>query len=278
MGIRLEGKKLAEKFREDLKVLIEEKCKEGKRPPCLANILVGQDGGSIYYVNNQNALCEKMGVKVKSIVFDERIKEDSLIETIINLNNDENVDGIILQLPLPNHIDESKVTSVISYEKDIDGLSAISVGKLYKGEKCFNPCTPKGVIELIKSTGENIQGKNAVIIGRSNIVGKPLAQLLLNEDATVTICHSKTLNLKNICSNADILISAIGKPSFVTKEFIKNDAIVIDVGTTSVEGKLTGDVCFDEVIEKAKYVTPVPGGVGAMTTTMLIKNLCEGLK
>ena len=278
MGIRLEGKKVAEKFREDLKILIEERLKKGQRPPCLANILVGEDGGSVYYVNSQNTLCEKMGVSVKSINFNSGVEEIKLIELIEQLNNDENVDGIILQLPLPKHIDESKVTSMISYEKDIDGLSSISIGKLYKGEKCFYPCTPKGVIEMIKSTGESIEGKSAVIVGRSNIVGKPVAQLLLNENATVTICHSKTINLKGICKNADILISAMGKPGFITKDYIKKDAIVIDVGTTSVDGKLKGDVCYDEAIEIAKYITPVPGGVGTMTTTMLIKNLCEGLK
>lgn len=278
MGIRLEGKKVAEKFREELKTLIEERIKKGQRPPCLANILVGEDGGSVYYVNNQNALCAKMGANVKSINFDINIEESKLIEVIERLNNDENIDGIILQLPLPKHIDESKVTSKISYEKDIDGLSSISVGKLYKGEKCFTPCTPKGIIEIIKSTGESIEGKNAVIVGRSNIVGKPVAQLLLNENATVTICHSKTTNLKEVCKGADILISAIGKPGYITKDYIKKDAIVIDVGTTSVDGKITGDVCFEEAMEIAKYVTPVPGGVGAMTTTMLIKNLCEGLK
>lgn len=278
MGTKLDGKKLAEKFREEIKSSIEAIKSEGKRPPCLANILVGNDGGSVYYVNNQNALCEKLGVTVKSIFLDESTEQSKLIEIIENLNSDDSVDGIILQLPLPNHMDESIVTSRISFNKDIDGLSSISVGKLYKGEKCFIPCTPKGIVELIKSTGESIQGKNIVVIGRSNIVGKPVAQLLLNENATVTICHSKTVDLKNICSKADILVAAIGKPEFVTKDYIKKDSIVIDVGTNSVDGKLIGDVCFEEAIQVAKYITPVPGGVGAMTTTMLIKNLCEGLK
>lgn len=278
MGIKLDGKKVAEKFRNQIKSFVDHRVATGLKPPCIANILIGNDGGSLYYVNNQNKLCEKLGVRVRSIHFDEHITEEEVEDLIIKLNEDREIDGIILQLPLPKHLDEDKITSLISEKKDIDGLSSINIGKLYKGEKCFIPCTARGIIELIKSTGINIEGKNAVVVGRSNIVGKPVAQLLLNENATVTICHSKTTNLKEICSNADILVSAVGKPDFITDEYIKKDAIVIDVGTTSVNGKLAGDVRFDEVIEKASYTTPVPGGVGAMTTTMLIKNLCEGLK
>lgn len=278
MGIRLDGKILSEKFKEEIIKNIEQRRLRNENLPCMANILVGNDGGSLYYINNQNKLCGKLGVKVKSIFLEDNIPEKKLLQVIKDLNEDSEVDGIILQLPLPKHIDERKITSAISYEKDIDGLSSISTGRLYRGEKCFTPCTPKGIIEIIKSTGLKIEGKNAVIIGRSNIVGKPTAQLLLNENATVTICHSKTTNLKEICSQADILVVALGNPKFITKEYIKEGAIVVDVGTTAVEGKLVGDVCFEEVIEKAGFVTPVPGGVGAMTTTMLIKNLCEGLK
>ncbi len=278
MGKILDGKLLAEKYREEIKNLIEEKVNSGCEPPCMANILVGNDGGSVYYVNNQNKLCSKLGVKVKSISLDENISQDELVTIIEKLNNDKEVRGIILQLPLPKDLNEAYITSKISYEKDIDGLSSVSAGRFYKGEKSFIPCTPKGIIELIKSANIDIKGKRAVVVGRSNIVGKPVAQLLLNENATVTICHSKTKDLKEICRDADILVSSIGKPGFITKEYIKEGAVVIDVGTTMVDGKIKGDVCFDEVVEKAALVTPVPGGVGAMTTTMLLKNLCEGLK
>lgn len=278
MGIKIDGKKLAQDIREELKKQVENINNNQDVKLCMANILVGNDGGSQFYVRNQNKLCDTLGIKVKSINLDECIKEEELLNIINELNNDNEVKGIILQLPLPKHLDESKITSAIDINKDIDGLSSISVGKLYKGEKCFVPCTPRGIIELIKTCDIDIEGSNAVVIGRSNIVGKPVAQLLLNENATVTICHSKTKNLKEICLNADILVSAIGKPHFITKDYVKEGAVVIDVGTSSVNGKMVGDVCFDEVIEKAAYVTPVPGGVGAMTTTMLIKNLCEGLK
>ncbi|CAG7840963.1 methenyltetrahydrofolate cyclohydrolase [Clostridium novyi B str. ATCC 27606] len=278
MGTKIDGKKLAEGIKEELKRYIEMKNSKTQIPICMANILVGNDGGSKYYVNNQNKLCNKLGVKVKSIYLDDTVKEEELLHIINELNKDKEVHGIIIQLPLPEHLDEAKITSAIDVNKDIDGLSSISVGKLYKGENCFVPCTPRGIIEIIKSCNVKIEGSNAVVIGRSNIVGRPVAQLLLKENATVTICHSKTENLKEICSKADILVAAVGKPKFVTKEYVKEGAVVIDVGTSSVEGKLVGDVCFDEVIEKAGFVTPVPGGVGAMTTTMLIKNLCEGLK
>lgn len=278
MGIKIDGKRLAQDIREELKKQVENINNNQDVKLCMANILVGNDGGSQFYVRNQNKLCHALGIKVKSINLDECIKEEELLNIINELNNDNEVKGIILQLPLPKHLDESKITSAIDINKDIDGLNSISVGKLYKGEKCFVPCTPRGIIELIKTCDIDIEGSNAVVIGRSNIVGKPVAQLLLNENATVTICHSKTKNLKEICLNADILVSAIGKPHFITKDYVKEGAVVIDVGTSSVNGKMVGDVCFDEVIEKAAYVTPVPGGVGAMTTTMLIKNLCEGLK
>ncbi|KEI17373.1 tetrahydrofolate dehydrogenase/cyclohydrolase catalytic domain-containing protein [Clostridium haemolyticum] len=278
MGTKIDGKKLAEGIKEELKRYIEMKNSKTQIPICMANILVGNDGGSKYYVNNQNKLCNKLGVKVKSIYLDDTVKEEELLHIINEFNKDKEVHGIIIQLPLPEHLDEAKITSAIDVNKDIDGLSSISVGKLYKGENCFVPCTPRGIIEIIKSCNVKIEGSNAVVIGRSNIVGRPVAQLLLKENATVTICHSKTENLKEICSKADILVAAVGKPKFITKEYVKEGAVVIDVGTSSVEGKLVGDVCFDEVIEKAGFVTPVPGGVGAMTTTMLIKNLCEGLK
>lgn len=278
MGVIIDGKAVASEYKKKIKSFVDNKIENGLRVPCLASVLVGEDGGSMYYVNNQSKLCKSMGVKVKDFFLDEKIEEEELIKIIEQLNNDKEVDGIIVLVPLPKHIDEKNVTSKILHTKDVDGLTDINVGKFYKGERCFIPCTPRSILELIKSTGIIIEGKNAVVIGRSNIVGKPIAQLLLNENATVTICHSRTHGLIDICKNADILVSCIGKPGFVTGEFIKDGSIVIDVGTTMVEGKVKGDVIFEEAIAKAAYVTPVPGGVGSMTTTMLIKNTCEALE
>lgn len=275
MGIKIDGKEIAKAHREEIKRNIEEKVAKGVRKPSMVAVLVGNDGGSISYMKNQQKLSESLGVKYTSIILEESITEEELLNEIKNLNEDKNVDGIILQLPLPKKFNEKLITSSINYEKDIDGLTDVNTGKLYKGEKCFIPCTAKSVIEIIKSVETNIEGKKAVIIGRSNIVGKPAAQLLLNENATVTICHSRTKNLSEVCKDADILVSAIGRPAFVTKNFVKEGAIVIDVGTTMVDGKIKGDVLYDEVIDIASLVTPVPGGVGAMTTTMLIKNTCE---
>lgn len=277
MGICLKGSELGKKYNEAIKKYSDDRKAQELKAPCLTAVLVGNDGGSVFYVNNQRKKCEKLGIDYRLIQMDVDISEEKLIQKIEELNNDDSVSGIILQLPLPKHINEKKVTSAIAFRKDVDGQTDINMGRFYKGDKCFIPCTPKGIIELIKSIGEKIEGKSAVVIGRSNIVGKPTAQLLLNENATVTICHSRTENLKEICSSADILISSIGKPAFVTEDFVKEGAIVIDVGTSGVNGKITGDVCYDDVIEKASYVTPVPGGVGALTTTMLILNTCEAL-
>lgn len=191
---------------------------------------------------------------------------------------DNNIQGIILQLPLPSNFDEKKIIKEISVEKDIDCLTFESQGKLYMGEPNFLPCTPNSIVTLIKSLNVDITGKNVVVLGRSNIVGKPVAQLLLNENATVTICHSKTKNLKEVCKAADILVVAIGKPKFIDESYVNSNAIVIDVGTSRFEGKITGDVDFDKVIDKCSLLTPVPGGVGALTTTLLINNACEALK
>lgn len=278
MGELINGKVESKKYKEKISGFVENRKKNGLRVPCIASITVGDDGGSIYYVNNQKKVSESLGLKFESVFLDESISEEELINTIEKLNGNKEVDGIMLQLPLPNHIDAKLVTSKIDPNKDIDSLTDINTGKFYKGEKAFIPCTPRSVLKLIKSLNIDICGKNAVVIGRSNIVGKPTAQLLLNENATVTICHSRTKNLKDICKKADIVVSAVGRPGFVTGEFVNENSIVIDVGTTVVDGKLRGDVVFDEVIKKAAYVTPVPGGVGAMTTTMLILNVCEALK
>jgi methylenetetrahydrofolate dehydrogenase (NADP+) / methenyltetrahydrofolate cyclohydrolase len=278
LGNLIEGKKFAEKYKEEIKTYTLLRRAQGLRVPCIATILVGEDGGSVYYVNNQKKLCLELGIEQRILRLEEKITEKKLINYIEELNRDADVDGIMLQLPLPMHIDEKKVTSTLCYKKDVDGLTDVNTGKFYKGEKCFVPCTPAAVIALIKNIGMPLVGKRVVVLGRSNIVGKPVAQLLLNENATVTICHSKTQKLMEICKEADILVVAIGKPNFVTAEFIKEGAIVIDVGTSAVNGKITGDVMFHEVLEKASYVSPVPGGVGAVTTTMLMKNVCEALK
>ncbi|MEW8955704.1 bifunctional 5,10-methylenetetrahydrofolate dehydrogenase/5,10-methenyltetrahydrofolate cyclohydrolase [Clostridium sp.] len=275
MGEVISGKIIAEEIRGELKRTIEEAKNKGYRVPCLVTILVGNDGGSIYYLNNQRKLCEKLGLESKAIFLEENVKEEELIDLIKKLNEDKTVDGIMLQLPLPKGFNEALITNSISPKKDVDGLTDYNNGKFYKGQEAFVPCTPRSVLHLIKSTGIDIKGKNAVVIGRSNIVGKPVSQLLLNENATITICHSRTQNMKEICKNADILVVAIGRPHFVDDSFVKEGAIVIDVGTSSVDGKITGDVDFEKVINKAGYLTPVPGGVGAVTTTLLIKNTCE---
>lgn len=275
MGICINGKDLAKEYKGQIKLLIENIKNKGNRIPCLATILIGDNGGSTCYVKSQNKLCDELGIIAKNLLLEETISEEDLISLIKKLNEDNTVDGIMLQVPLPQHLNEKVVTSMISYEKDVDGLTDINLGRFYKGDNSFVPCTARSVIELIKSTGCIITGKNAIILGRSNIVGKPVAQLLLNENATITICHSKTNNLKELCRTADILVVAIGKPSFITKDYVKTGAIVIDVGTTMVKGKVKGDVSLKEVIEVAAFVSPVPGGVGSMTTTMLIKNTCE---
>ena len=275
MGEVISGKVIAEEIREEIKRSIEDAKDKGYRVPCLVTILVGNDGGSIYYLNNQRKLCEKLGLESKAILLEENIKEEELISLIKKLNEDKTVDGIMLQLPLPKNFNEALVTNSISPEKDVDGLTDYNNGKFYKGQDAFVPCTPRSVLHLIKSTGVDIKGKNAVVIGRSNIVGKPVAQLLLNENATITICHSKTQNIKEVCKNADIIVVAIGRPLFLDDSFVKEGAIVIDVGTSSVDGKITGDVDFKKVINKSGHLTPVPGGVGAVTTTLLLKNTCE---
>lgn len=278
MGEIINGKEVALKIKEEIKSFTEGKRKEGKRMPKIASILVGDDGGSIYYMNNQEKVSTSLGVDFKKVVLDKNITEEELINTIDNLNNDNEVDGIILQLPLPKGLNEKNVIKKISVNKDIDCLTFESQGKLYMGEPEFLPCTPNSVVTLLKSLNINLEGKRVVVLGRSNIVGKPVAQLLLNENATVTICHSRTKNLKEVTSEADILVAAIGKPKFIDETYVKEGAIVIDVGTSRFEGKITGDVDFDKVIEKASYLTPVPGGVGALTTTLLVKNACEAYK
>ena len=275
MGNIIDGRLISSKIKESIKSSVEEKKKKGIREPRIASILVGKDGGSIYYMNSQEKVATSLGVSFKRVELDEGISQEELQNVIKELNNDNTVDGIIIQLPLPKHMNEKEVVNTISAKKDIDCLTYENQGRLYMGEPNFLPCTPNSVVTLIKSLNTEIAGKEIVVLGRSNIVGKPVAQLLLNENATVTICHSKTKNLKEVTKRADILVVAVGRPLMVDDSFVKEGAIVIDVGTSSLNGKITGDVDFEKVINKASYLTPVPGGVGALTTTLLIKNACE---
>lgn len=278
MGQIINGREVASGIKEEIKSFTFKREKKAMVIPKIASILIGNDGGSIYYQNSQEKVAISLGCKFDKILLEETISQEEVINLINKLNLDETVHGIMLQVPLPKTLNEKEIISSISPSKDIDCLTFESQGKLYTGEKGFVPCTANSVLTLIESLNVNIEGAEVVVLGRSNIVGKPVAQLLLNKNATVTICHSKTVNLKEVCKKADILIVAIGKPKFITSEYVKEGAIVIDVGTSSVEGKITGDVSFDDVINKAGFLTPVPGGVGALTTTLLIKNACEALE
>lgn len=268
----INGKILSQKIREDIKRKVDSLRNEKGIIPGLTVILVGQDPASQIYVRNKERACQQVGISSNVIRLSDEVSEEQLLQHINKLNKDESVHGILVQLPLPKHIHEEAIIRAISPEKDVDGFHPINVGNLVTGVECFEPCTPKGIIKLIHETGEEISGKNVVIINRSNIVGKPVSMMLLKENATVTICHSKTQDLKKISSQADILVVAIGKPQTISDDYVKEGAIVIDVGTSRVGERLMGDVIFDEVKKKANWITPVPGGVGPMTITMLLEN------
>ncbi len=268
----IDGKALSAKIREDLKSKASKFETDNGRKVGLAVVLAGDNAASQVYVRNKIIACEEIGIKSFAYYLPSNVTQDKLLELIAELNADKSVDGILVQLPLPRGLDENYILSRIDPKKDVDGFHAINAGNLLLGNACLAACTPSGIIELIKSTGVDIAGKNAVVIGRSNIVGKPVALLLLQNNATVTICHSKTANLKEIAKSADILVVAIGKKEFVTEDMVKDGAIVIDVGMNRFDGKLYGDVNFAECTEKAAYITPVPGGVGPMTITMLMSN------
>jgi len=245
----------------------------------LAVVIVGNDPASRVYVNNKKKACEAVGFQSYEYALDENTTQEQLLDLVNVLNRDDRVNGILVQLPLPKHIDEKAVINAISPDKDVDAFHPINVGKIMIGEYSFLPCTPAGVMRLIESTGTDITGKQCVVIGRSNIVGKPQAMLLLQKNGTVTICHSKTKNLKEICLGADILVVAIGRANFVTGDMIKEGAVVIDVGMNRLEnGKLCGDVEFESAEKKASFITPVPGGVGPMTIAMLMKNTLTAAK
>ncbi|MBE6857385.1 MAG: bifunctional methylenetetrahydrofolate dehydrogenase/methenyltetrahydrofolate cyclohydrolase FolD [Ruminococcus sp.] len=245
----------------------------------LAVVIVGDNPASRVYVNNKKKACEEVGFQSFEYALDESTTQEQLLDLVDVLNRDTRVNGILVQLPLPKHIDETAVINAISPDKDVDAFHPVNVGKIMIGNYSFLPCTPAGVMELIASTGVEIAGKNCVVIGRSNIVGKPMSMLLLHKSGTITICHSKTQNLKEVCANADILVAAVGRPNFVTADMVKEGAVVIDVGINRLEnGKLCGDVDFESVEKKAGYITPVPGGVGPMTISMLMKNTLTAAK
>lgn len=281
MAIIMDGKALAEKIKMELKSDLENNCLSlGHRRPRLAVILVGNDMASGVYVSNKVKACEKVGIKVDVVRMEEATKQADLNRAIRELNRDESVDGILMQMPLPNHLNSSEALNLISPEKDVDGLTNISLGKLLVGDHSgFVSCTPSGVIEFFKEYNINLSGKNVVVIGRSILVGKPLALLLLQNNATVTICHSRTKNLKSITKRADVVISAVGKENLITPDMIKKNAVVVDVGINrDANNKLCGDVDFAHVSEVAGYITPVPGGVGPMTIAMLLRNVMIAYK
>lgn len=272
----IDGKAISLAIKDEVKAQIPELEAKYGRKPCLCVIIVGENPASQVYVRNKVKAAEYVGMKSLLLRLPEETPEAELLATIARLNADDEVDGILVQLPLPKHISEDKVIDAIAKEKDVDGFHVLNVGSLWIGDKCIVPCTPKGCIHLIKSTGIDIKGKLAVVVGRSNIVGKPVAKLLLDENATVVIAHSRTADLKALTLQADILVVAVGKENVVTADMVKPGAVVIDVGMNrNAEGKLCGDVDYAGVSEVAGWITPVPGGVGPMTIAMLMKNTIE---
>lgn len=284
----IDGKATATLIKQEIAAEVEQMLAQGSKRPHLAAILVGHDGGSETYVKNKVLACEACGFRSSLIRMEENVTEDEILAQIKQLNDDPDVDGFIVQLPLPKHIDEQKVIMAIDYRKDVDGFHPINVGRMAIGLPCFMSATPLGIMTLLKRYGIETSGKKCVVLGRSNIVGKPMAQLMMQKqygDATVTVCHSHSRTLKEECREADILIAAIGRPDFVTADMVKEGAVVIDVGTTRVPDasrksgfRLNGDVKYDEVAPKCSYITPVPGGVGPMTICSLMNNTLAAAK
>lgn len=279
----IDGKAISDQIKGEIAEEVKQLVAAGKKRPHLAVIIVGHDGGSETYVAHKVKSCEQVGFKSTKIALDDTVTEEELLAKINELNLDADIDGFIVQLPLPKHISEQKVIEAIDYKKDVDGFHPINVGRMSIGLPCYVSATPAGIIELLKRYEIPTAGKNCVVIGRSNIVGKPIATLMMQKgypgDATVTVCHSRTKNLKEICLQADIIIAALGSPEFLKGDMVKEGAVIIDVGTTRVVApetktgfRLKGDVAFDEVAPKASYITPVPGGVGPMTIISLLKN------
>lgn len=287
--ILIDGKHTADIIKKEIAAEVAAMVAAGERPPHLAAVLVGHDGGSETYVANKVKACEMCGFKSSLLCFDDDITEEQLLSEIERLNDDPDVDGFIIQLPLPRHIDEQKVTEAVNPAKDVDGFHPVNVGKLSIGLPCFKSATPSGIIDLLERYNIPTRGKHAVILGRSNIVGKPIASLLMQKaqpgNCTVTVCHSATPNIKEICREADIIVAALGSPMFVKEDMVKEGAVVIDVGTTRVPDstrksgfRLCGDVDFEHVAPKCSYITPVPGGVGPMTICSLMKNTLQARK
>lgn len=284
----IDGKATAEAIKAEIAEEVRQIVSNGGRAPHLAAILVGHDGGSETYVKNKVLACERCGFESTLIRFEEDVTEEELLQCVDKFNKDESVDGFIVQLPLPKHIDEQKVIEAIDYRKDVDGFNPINVGRMSIGLPCFISATPLGIITLLKRYGINTSGKKCVVLGRSNIVGKPMAQLMMQKqfgDATVTVCHSHTKDIKKECLEADIIIAAIGKPNFLTGDMVKEGAVIVDVGTTRVPDatrksgfRLNGDVKYDEVAPKSSFITPIPGGVGPMTICSLMKNTLQAYK
>lgn len=268
----IDGKLLSENIKNELAIQASDFQAKYGRKIGLAVVLAGEDPASKIYVRNKIIACEKVGISSYEYRLPETASESEVIDVIEKINADRSIDGLIVQLPLPNTLDSKKILTYVNYEKDVDGFHALNTGNMLIGNDCLLPCTPAGIIKLIESTGEKIAGKHAVVVGRSNIVGKPTAVLLLQNNATVTIAHSKTENLSDMTLQADILVAAVGKKEFITGDMIKNGAIVIDVGMNRENNKLYGDVNYNEAVEKASYITPVPGGVGPMTIAMLLNN------
>lgn len=285
----LNGKETAEIIRKELAIQVKERKANGRKIPHLAAILVGRDGGSVTYVNNKLKSCEEIGFESTLIRYDDSITEEVLLKKIQSLNEDKSIDGFIVQLPLPDHIDEMKVTLAIDPKKDVDGFHPINVGNMMLNIPGFVPATPAGIVELLRRYNIETSGKNCVVVGRSNIVGTPLSLLLGKNtnpgNCTVTLVHSRSENIKDICSQADILVAAVGIPEFITADMVKEGAVVIDVGTTRIDDasrergwRLVGDVKFDEVAPKTSYITPVPGGVGPMTIASLMINTLKAME
>ena len=274
----INGKELARKIRAELKEEVEELKNNGVNPK-LAVIMVGDDKASTVYVRNKSKACEEIGIEFEEFLKDRTTTQEELISLIKELNNRDDIHGILLQSPIPEGLDIREAFNTIDYRKDVDGFNPINVGKLSIGEDCFISCTPYGIIRMLEEYNIEIEGKRAVVIGRSNIVGKPMVQCLLNKNATVTVCHSKTSNIAEITKEADILIVALGKAKFVKEDMVKEGSVIIDVGMNRNEdGRLVGDVDFENVSKKASYITPVPGGVGPMTITMLMNNVVKAAK
>ena len=285
----LDGKQTAEQIKSEIAAEVEAMVSSGKRRPHLAAILVGHDGGSETYVANKVKACERCGFKSTLLRFEDDITEEELLKAVDGLNNDPDVDGFIVQLPLPKHISEQRVIEAIDYRKDVDGFHPVNVGRMSIGLPCFVSATPAGIMTLLDRYGIDARGKHCVVLGRSNIVGKPVATLMMQKakpgNATVTVCHSATPNISEITRSADIIIAALGHPGFVTADMVKDGAVIVDVGTTRVPDssrksgfRLCGDVDFEHVADKCSYITPVPGGVGPMTIVSLMKNTLQAAR